>query len=146
MCKQYDLSSLNEWNGCLKMDKRNKSNMVIDPFIKIRIENEVEGLKFTKNFRSATADEWYVFLPGFKDTITGGAAGKVIIHYNLYGNRDVFINTTIIFDNTELHDPQLHSLVTALADEIVNRLVGYADTLLSVHAGGNSYQAEYISS
>jgi hypothetical protein len=25
----------------------------------------------------------------------------------------------------------------------VNRLVGYADTLLSVHAGENSYNAEY---
>src|SRR5918995_4073410 len=120
------------------MDKK-KNNVVevIDPLLKIRIENEVEGLKFTKNFRSATAEEWYVFLPGFKDVQTGGAAGKVVIHYDLYGNRDVFINTTIIFDAPELFAPQLHPLVYALADEIINRLVGYADTLLSVHAGEN---------
>ena len=35
---------------------------------------------------------------------------------------------------------KLHPLVDALADEIVNRLVGYVDMLLSVHAGENSYQ------
>ena len=129
------------------MDKKEKNNVieVMDPLLKTRIEAEVEGLKFTKNFRSATAEEWYVFLPGFKDTQTGGAAGKVIIHYNLYGNRDVFINTTIIFDALEMYVSQLSPLVYALADEIVNRLVGYADTLLSVHAGENSYQAEYKS-
>jgi hypothetical protein len=124
----------------------NKHNVVdIDPLLKRRIENEVEGLKFTKNFRSATAEEWYVFLPGFKDQQSGGAAGKVIIHYNLYGNRDMFINTTIIFDDPEMYISPLQPLVYALADEIVNRLVGYADTLLSVHAGENSYQAEYKS-
>ena len=78
----------------------NKDNVVdIDPLLKRRIENEVEGLKFTKNFRSATAEEWYVFLPGFKDHTIGWCSGKVIIHYNLYGNRDMFINTTIIFDD-----------------------------------------------
>jgi hypothetical protein len=125
----------------------NKNNVVdvIDPLLKRRIENEVEGLKFIKNFRSATAEEWYVFLPGFKDQQSGGAAGKVIIHYNLYGNRDVFINTTIIFDDPEMYVSSLQPLVYALADEMVNRLVGYADTLLSVHAGENSYQAEYKS-
>jgi hypothetical protein len=125
----------------------NKKNVVdvIDPLLKRRIENEVEGLKFIKNFRSATAEEWYVFLPGFKDQQSGGAAGKVIIHYNLYGNRDVFINTTIIFDDPEMYVSSLQPLVYALADEMVNRLVGYADTLLSVHAGENSYQAEYKS-
>jgi len=124
---------------------QNKENVVevIDPHLKLRIKKEVEGLQFIKNFRSATAEEWYVFLPGFKDPQTGGAAGKVIIHYNLYGNRDIFINTTIIFDARELYVSQLHPLVYALSDEIVNRLVGYADTLLSVHAGENSYQAEY---
>ena len=124
---------------------QNKENVVevIDPHLKLRIKKEVEGLQFIKNFRSATAEEWYVFLPGFKDPQTGGAAGKVIIHYNLYGNRDVFINTTIIFDARELYVSQLYPLVYALSDEIVNRLVGYADTLLSVHAGENSYQAEY---
>ncbi|RID89065.1 hypothetical protein D1953_00370 [Peribacillus asahii] len=124
---------------------QNKENVVevIDPHLKLRIKKEVEGLQFIKNFRSATAEEWYVFLPGFKDPQTGGAAGKVIIHYNLYGNRDIFINTTIIFDARELYVSQLHPLVYAISDEIVNRLVGYADTLLSVHAGENSYQAEY---
>ncbi|MEH6948022.1 hypothetical protein V7068_13325 [Bacillus sp. JJ634] len=124
---------------------QNKENVVevIDSHLKLRIKKEVKGLQFIKNFRSATAEEWYVFLPGFKDPQTGGAAGKVIIHYNLYGNRDVFINTTIIFDARELYVSQLHPLVYAISDEIVNRLVGYADTLLSVHAGENSYQAEY---
>ncbi|WP_081773162.1 hypothetical protein [Bacillus sp. EB01] len=109
------------------------------------IERLIDGLKVTKNFRSATAEEWYVFLPGYKDVQTGGAAGKMIIHYNLYGNRDVFINTTIILDDPRLYDPSQHQLVYAIADELVNRLVGYADTLLSVHAGENSYQAEYVS-
>ncbi|ALC90316.1 hypothetical protein AM500_11365 [Bacillus sp. FJAT-18017] len=109
------------------------------------IERLIDGLKVTKNFRSATAEEWYIFLPGYRDVQTGGAAGKAIIHYNLYGNRDVFINTTIIFDDPRLYDPSQHQLVYAVADELVNRLVGYADTLLSVHAGENSYHAEYVS-
>lgn len=108
-----------------------------------QISEELAGLTFTKNFRSATAEEWYVFLPGYSEPRTGGAAGKVIIHYNLYGNREIFINTTIIWDDPRLHDPSLHHLVYAVSDELVNRLVGYADTLLSVHAGPNSYDAEY---
>ncbi|WP_174727969.1 hypothetical protein [Mesobacillus harenae] len=98
-------------------------------------------LQFTKNFRSATAEEWYIFLPGLSEP---GAIGKVFVHYNLYGNRDVFINTTIIFDDPDLHDPEQAKLVLAMADEIINRLVGFADTLLSVHSGENSYDAEYI--
>ena len=102
-------------------------------------------MKFTKNFRSATAEEWYVFLPSYTDPITGGAAGKVIIHYDLLGNKEIFINTTIIFVDPELHKAAEHVLVYALADEIINALVGYADTLLSVHSGQNSYQAEYKS-
>lgn len=53
-----------------------------------KIKNEIKGMVFTKNFRSHTAEEWFVFL--------------------------------------------------------VNRLVGYANTLLSVHDGANSFQAEYI--
>ncbi|MET3695921.1 hypothetical protein SAMN05877753_102549 [Bacillus oleivorans] len=110
---------------------------------KTKIEKEICGMTFTKNFRSATAEEWYVFLPTFKDPQTGGAAGKVIIHYDLYGNRDIFINTTIIYDDPLLHEESLHHLVYAVSDELVNRLVGYADTLLSVHAGKNTYQAEY---
>ncbi|WP_087972160.1 hypothetical protein [Oceanobacillus rekensis] len=109
------------------------------------MEQEINGLKFTKNFRSSTAEEWYVFLPGFEDRKTGGAAGKAIIHYNLWGNQNIFINTTIIFDDPELYDQALHPLVYSIADEIVNRLVGYANTLLSVHAGSNSYNAEYKS-
>lgn len=108
-----------------------------------KLEQEVNGLKFTKNFRSATAEEWFVFFPSFYDPATGGAAGKVIIHYELMGNRDIFINTTIIFDDPKLYDTALHTTVYAISDEIINRLVGYADTLLSVHAGANSYQAEY---
>jgi hypothetical protein len=119
---------------------------VIPPAIKEKIDREVDGLKFTKNFRSATAEEWYLFLPSYRDPQSGGAAGKAIIHYDLYGNRDIYINTTIIFDDPELYISTLHSLVYAIADEIVNRLVGYADTLLSVHAGENSYQAVYRSS
>ncbi|MET3289352.1 UNVERIFIED_CONTAM: hypothetical protein ABID98_001922 [Brevibacillus sp. OAP136] len=106
----------------------------------------IGSLSFTKNFRSATAEEWYVFIPGYQDPQTGGACGKVMIHYNLYGNRDVFINTTVILDDPNLCDPKLHPIVYAVVDEIVNRLVGYADTLLSVHAGANSYTAEYVSS
>jgi hypothetical protein len=109
------------------------------------ISREINGMKFTKNFRSATAEEWYVFLPGFKDPISGGAAGKALIHYNLYGNKDIFINTTVIFDDPELFKESNHLLVYRLAEEIVNVLVGYADTLLSVHSGQNSYQAEYRS-
>jgi len=109
------------------------------------ISAEITGMRFTKNFRSATAEEWYVFIPGFKDPVSGGAAGKAIIHYNLYGNKEIFINTTVIFDDPDLYEEGNHQLVYGLADEIVNVLVGYADTLLSVHSGRNSYQAEYRS-
>jgi hypothetical protein len=107
------------------------------------IEKQLSGLSFTKNFRSASAEEWYVFLPDFKDPRTGGAAGKAIVHYNLLGNKDVFINTTVIFDDLALHKPDHHALVYAISDELVNRLVGYASTLLAVHAGENSFDAEY---
>ncbi|ADE70776.1 MULTISPECIES: hypothetical protein [Priestia] len=110
---------------------------------KTQIEKVINGMTFTKNFRSATAEEWYVFLPGYEDPRTGGAAGKAMIHYNLYGNRDVFINTTVILDDPALFRTEIHPLVYAIADELVNRLVGYADTLLSVHAGENSFDAEY---
>jgi hypothetical protein len=123
------------------MSHQNKIIPIEDP----NITREISGMKFTKNFRSATAEEWYVFLPDFKDPVTGGAAGKVIIHYNLYGNKEIFINTTVIFDDPQLHEEGNHLLVYGLAEEIVNVLVGYADTLLSVHSGGNSYQAEYRS-
>ncbi|KWU55786.1 MULTISPECIES: hypothetical protein [Priestia] len=110
---------------------------------KMQIEKVINGMTFTKNFRSATAEEWYVFLPGYEDPRTGGAAGKAMIHYNLYGNRDMFINTTVILDDPALFRAEIHPLVYAIADELVNRLVGYADTLLSVHAGENSFDAEY---
>lgn len=108
-----------------------------------RLKQVAAGMTFTKNFRSATAEEWHVFVPGFSDPKTGGAAGKAIVHYGLMGNRDMFINTTFILDDPVLFDEDRFQLVYALADEAVNRLVGYADTLLSVHAGMNSYQAEY---
>jgi hypothetical protein len=134
-------------NEVVSMPGKNDSKIksVLSDEMVRKIDSLIDGLKVTKNFRSATAEEWYVFLPGYKDVQSGGAAGKAIIHYNLYGNRDVFINTTIIFDDPELNDPSQHQLVYAIADELVNRLVGYADTLLSVHAGENSYQAEYVS-
>lgn len=115
----------------------------ITPQMKQEIEQVINGMTFTKNFRSATAEEWYLFLPGYHDPRTSGAAGKAIVHYDLYGNRDIFINTTVIFDDPALYQPDAHALVYAIADELVNRLVGYADTLLSVHAGENSYDAEY---
>jgi hypothetical protein len=121
----------------------NKIFDVINPQISKQIEEEIKGVTFTKNFRSPSAEEWYVFLPSYKDPATGGAAGKVIIHYNLYDTKEIFINTTIIFDDPALHKESLHQLVYAISDELVNRLVGYADTLLSVHSGENSYQAEY---
>ncbi|MBE4910400.1 hypothetical protein IMZ08_20370 [Bacillus luteolus] len=111
-----------------------------------RIQTEINGMSFTKNFRSASAEEWYIFLPSYTDPRTGGAAGKAIVHYNLYGNKEIHINTTIIYDALELHNPDLHQLVYAISEETVNRLVGYADTLLSVHAGENSYDAVYNNS
>lgn len=122
--------------------KNNINNFVPNELQEL-IHKQITGLTFTKNFRSATAEEWYLFLPDYQDPRTDGAAGKVIIHYNLFGNREVFINTTIIFDVPALFDSNYHSLVYAICDETVNRLVGYADTLLSVHAGDNSYDAEY---
>lgn len=122
-----------------------EENTVVDLHLKKEIEEELDSLKFTKNFRSATAEEWYLFMKNYADPNTGGAAGKAIIHYNLYGNKEIFINTTIIFDDDKLFNNELHPLVYAIADEVINRLVGYADTLLSVHAGVNSYHAEYKS-
>ncbi|MFP7297996.1 hypothetical protein [Neobacillus niacini] len=116
---------------------------LLDEDLKEQIKSEINGLKFTKNFRSPSAEEWYIFLPSFSDPVTGGAAGKTIIHYNLYDTKEIFINTTIIFDDPALHNSNQHQLVYALGDEVVNRLVGYADTLLSVHCGKNSYNAEY---
>ncbi|GAA1375927.1 hypothetical protein GCM10009597_21970 [Peribacillus frigoritolerans] len=108
-----------------------------------KIMTVTERMSFTKNFRSATAEEWFVFIPGFNDPSTGGAAGKAIVHYNLYGNKDMFINTTVILDDPVLFEEENFQLVYSICDELINRLVGYADTLLSVHAGSNSYNAEY---
>lgn len=125
--------------------KENNNSKVLNIDNKQSIDKELNGIKFTKNFRSQTAEEWYIFLVDYKDPITGGAAGKAIIHYDLLGNKDVFINTTIIFDDPQLHQSDLYPIVYALVDEVINRLVGYADTLISVHCGYNSYQAEYIS-
>ncbi len=123
----------------------NLTNAITKP-MREKIEFEIQGMTFTKNFRSASAEEWYIFLPSYTDPRTGGAAGKAIVHYNLYGNKDIYINTTIIYDALELYNPDLHQLVYAISEEIVNRLVGYADTLLSVHAGENSYDAVYNNS
>ena len=122
---------------------KNKIISAIPLEMKQQIEQVISGMTFTKNFRSATAEEWYIFLPDYRDPRTGGAAGKVIIQYDLFGNRDVFIHTTVIIDDPMLFNPDAHSIVYAVSDELVNRLVGYADTLLSVHAGENSYEAEY---
>ena len=116
---------------------------VISIQTKKEIEDEISGMSFTKNFRSPSAEEWYIFLPNYKDPISGGAAGKAIIHYDLLGTKEIFINTTIIFDDPALHHKDNHQLVYGISDELINRLVGYADTLLSVHAGENSYHAEY---
>ncbi|OLS38507.1 hypothetical protein [Bacillus sp. MRMR6] len=116
---------------------------VVNEKLKLQIDSVINGMTFTKNFRSPTAEEWYIFLPNYHDPVTGGAAGKTIIHYNLYDTKEIFINTTIIFDDPKLHKADVHHLVYAVGDEIVNRLVGYADTLLSVHSGENSYNAEY---
>ena len=115
----------------------------IDNRLKEQIDTEISGMTFTKNFRSPSAEEWYIFLPSYKDPVTGGAPGKSIIHYNLYDTKQIFINTTIIFDDPAMHKRELYQVVYAISDEIVNRLVGYADTLLSVHSGENSYNAEY---
>lgn len=116
---------------------------VFDARLKEQIDFEISGMTFTKNFRSPSAEEWYIFLPSFKDPVTGGAPGKSIIHYNLFDTKQIFINTTIIFDDPSLYKRENYHLVYAISDEIVNRLVGYADTLLSVHSGENSYNAEY---
>ncbi|WP_198510246.1 hypothetical protein [Bacillus solitudinis] len=123
-----------------------KKNIIdlISPEMEKEINNELKYMKFTRNLRSLTADEWYIFLSNYKDPRTKGAAGKVIIHYDLQGNRDIFINTTVILEDSKLYNPQLKSLVYAIGDEVINRLVGYANTLLSLHAGENSYDAEYV--
>jgi hypothetical protein len=68
---------------------------------------------------------------------------RAVPQINLYDTKYIFINTTIIFDDSSLYKKEHHRLVYAICDEIVNRLVGYADTLLSVHSGENSYNAEY---
>lgn len=117
---------------------------LMTPEIKKKIDAELQQMSFTKNFRSASAEEWYVFLPSYQDPQTQGAAGKAIIHYDLYGNKEIFIHTTVILDDPALHQKEAYPLVYAVADELVNRLVGYADTLLSVHAGVNSFQSEYV--
>jgi hypothetical protein len=124
-----------------------QGNKVIDAIPKEmqeHITGEVVGMRFTKNFRSATAEEWYIFLPSYHDPAHGGAAGKAIVHYDLIGNKDIYINTTVILDDPKLYVTEHHVLVYAISEEIINRLVGYANTLLSVHCGVNSYQAEYL--
>ncbi|WP_017380327.1 hypothetical protein [Paenisporosarcina sp. TG-14] len=126
------------------MEGKEKVIEVIQPEFQEKIQEELSGITFTKNFRSATAEEWYIFLPNYHDPKTGGAVGKVIIHYDLYDNKEIYINTTVIFDDPKLYNPELHALVYTIADELVNRLVGFSNTLLAVHAGENSYNAEYV--
>ncbi|WP_110927039.1 hypothetical protein [Bacillus massiliglaciei] len=123
------------------MDKDNIRDL--NPQKLKEIQSVTDRISFTKNFRSATAEEWYVFIPGFQDPITGGAAGKAIVHYHLYGNKDMFIHTTVILDDPALYTAGNSPLVYAISDKLIHCLVGYADTLLSVHAGENSYTAEY---
>lgn len=127
--------------GCVVLDDHVVD--VLDDELKKMIDVEIQRMTYTKNFRSPSAEEWYIFLPNYKDPSTGGAAAKAIIQYNIFDNKEIFINTTIIFDDPALFNNKLNRLVYALSDEIVNRLVGYADTLLSVHAGENSYNAVY---
>lgn len=40
----------------------------IDRSLRERIDKELAGLKFTKNFRSATAEEWYFFFPDLEQS------------------------------------------------------------------------------
>ncbi|MGD6801182.1 hypothetical protein FZC79_20700 [Rossellomorea vietnamensis] len=116
---------------------------LLDENERSEIDRQISRMTFTKNFRSPSAEEWFVFLADFQDPRTGGAAGKVIIHYDLLGNKEVFVNTTVILDDPQLHRQERHHLVYAVGDELVNRLVGYAATLFSMHAGENSYDAKY---
>ncbi|MDQ0229332.1 hypothetical protein J2S19_000583 [Metabacillus malikii] len=58
--------------------------------------------------------------------------------------QNIFSSTQPSFSgDPKSHRNETYHLVYALADELVNRLVGYANTLLSVHSGENSYNAEY---
>ncbi|MFB5089106.1 hypothetical protein PGC35_18250 [Psychrobacillus sp. PGGUH221] len=43
-----------------------------------------------------------------------------------------------------MNNRALSYLVYSIDEELVKRLVGYADALLIVHDGENSYHAEYI--
>ncbi|RKL64728.1 hypothetical protein CR203_24745 [Salipaludibacillus neizhouensis] len=122
----------------------NNINNFQQPTFGLNIQEVIEGMTFTKNFRSATSEEWYVFFKELSEPTTGGAAATVIIHYELQGNRDVFMKTTIVVQDPILHEYESHPLLFAIIDEIINRLVGYSDTLLTVYAGENSYNAEYI--
>jgi hypothetical protein len=46
-------------------------------------------------------------------------------------------------DDPVLFEQEIFFHVYSIADEQVYFLVGYADTLLPVHAGANSYNVEY---
>lgn len=58
------------------MDKNNKVINIIKPELQEKIQAELDGLTFTKNFRSATAEEWYVFSPNYKEPKEGGQPEK----------------------------------------------------------------------
>ncbi|MDV2580743.1 hypothetical protein [Alkalibacillus haloalkaliphilus] len=106
---------------------------------------EIEQLKFTKDFRSSTAEEWFLFLPSYKEPKSDGAFGKAIVHYDLMGTKEITINTSIIIEDPKLFDREHHVLIYLIGDEVINRIVGFANTLLTVYAGENSYKAEYKS-
>jgi len=38
---------------------------VIDPKMSKQIKKEIKDLTFTKNFRSPSAEEWYIFFPSY---------------------------------------------------------------------------------
>ena len=47
--------------------ENNKINDFTSPEQQEEINAEITGLQFTKNFRSATAEEWYIFLTNYQD-------------------------------------------------------------------------------
>ncbi|MDQ0350771.1 hypothetical protein J2R98_000574 [Alkalibacillus filiformis] len=113
--------------------------------VKEQYLNEIEQLKFIKDFRSASAEEWFLFLPSYQEPKSDGAFGKAIVHYDLLGTKEITINTSIIIEDPKLYERNLHVFVYLIGDEVINRIVGFANTLLTVYAGENSYKAEYKS-
>lgn len=107
------------------------------------IEKVINGMIFMKNFWFVMVEEWYVFFLGYEDLRIGGVVGKVMIYYNFYGNRDVFINIIVILDDLVLFKGEIYFFVYVIVDEFVNRLVGYVDILFFVYVGENLFDVEY---